>query len=121
MYRRYKNKVVDIIRTFTVDEEWYVDVYLVGYGKQLHKIPLSDIHDEYVEDYVENVPEENEVQDTTENNVIIVTEMETGKTQELTEDDLANFVADNKLNQRFVDLCLQGKTKQHKGFTFQYK
>ena len=100
--RRYNDRQVMVERIWDYDGTQYVDLKDVQNGEVYQGIRIDDL----------DKPK----------GVAIVFEKD-GKATELIKGsiDYQHFLAENDLKEMFVDNCLNGISKTHKGFTIHYK
>lgn len=115
--KQYKGQQVSVERVYQVGDKALVDVVEVATGKKHTGLPAN------FEKHTEK-PKATKVSPkvgkTSNQKVLFV---KGNKKHEFIKDsdDYINFIAQNKLNPVFVDNCLKGVSKTHKGFTIKYQ
>lgn len=129
MKNYYKNELVKVLRTY----QWR--------GKSKAEIQFSDGHNEIVNmsevylgditgdlsDTISLKPDDKKVEIEIDNNAFgsinkplkyIVSNVKKKTDSTLTESELKKFITKHKLDPEAIDLCLHGKQKTHKGYSF---
>lgn len=102
-FHKYNGKQVEVVRVFNVGKSQFVDLRNPQTGKIYSSVPMSDFKNEPGKVVFENV--------------------KNGKKVALLPDspDYDTFVKTHKLNPLFIDNCLKGISKTHKGFKIYQK
>ena len=108
MYAKYKDQAVFVERNFKVGNKWLADVSILGTNRILKSIPVEDL---------------NKTKEELEKKFVVFEEVTTGKKRVFEEASKGylDFVAKNGLKVKFIDNCLKGLSKTHKGYKIYYK
>lgn len=108
MYAKYKGRKVFVERRFKVGDKWYADVSVLGTNNVLKSIPVENL---------------NKSKKELEKKFVIFQDVVTGKKKVFEEgsEKYSDFVTKNGLKEKFIENCLKGLTKTHKGYKIYYK
>lgn len=112
--KQYNGKQVSVERVYTVGNKTLVDAVEVATGKKHTGLP-SDFETRVKKNSTPNKKEK------PSNMKVLFIKGDKQNTFIKDSDDYINFIAQNKLNPVFVDNCLKGVSKTHKGFTIKYQ
>lgn len=135
----FKGYTVNRIRDYVIGNENMAEITIsvprkeVMYADELKSEINISISDNKIITEMRNKSDKSSIEVTPENIKVSSANIEVEKADQLyevkslkdkkfkevfTQDELAKFIIDKKLQQSSVDLCIAGNMKSHKGFTF---
>lgn len=102
--KQYKNRQVEITRLFYVGDECLVNLRDVANGETINGVPLEELNGKSQKHSEDLVAFHNK-------KLNLHKEFVKGS------EDYKAFIAEHNLNPMFIENCLKGISKTHKGFT----
>ena len=101
-FKKYKNRQVEITKLFYVGDDCFVNLRDPANGEEINSVPIEELNGRKKQSS-DLVSFYNKKQN-------LSVEFIKGS------DDYKAFVSENKLNPGFIENCLKGISKTHKGF-----